>query len=149
MKMKMKLFLCMIVFTILLFLSLFMIRAEASSRLVWIGNRTGWVTIGKDTYYIHKTNGTYHKRGEPCWDEYRWRGNKLYYFDCNGRMLRHNSKYIKLNRDDSVHYIYIAGTHHTERYNARTGYYQVKNKGGRWKSVGERSNIWWMCDWQP
>lgn len=124
-------------------------NVEAKNRLAWTSSGRGWVTIGEDTYYFHKTDGKMYRKGEPCWNEFRWRGNKLYYFCDDGKMLRYSSKYIKLNKDNSVHYLYIAGTNHNERYNAKTGYYQVRKKNGHWASRGDRSNIWWMCDWQP
>lgn len=122
--------------------------AEAGTRLAWIGTRTGWVTINGDIYYIHKTSGTYYKKGEPCWDEYRWHRNKLYYFGHNGKMLKHSTRYIKLNQDHSVRFIYIPGTNRSDRYSTRLKRYQKRLRNGRWAEYGMQTNIQWMCDWQ-
>ena len=123
------------------------LQAEAGTGLVWLGRRTGWVTIHGDTYYIHETRSRMYHRGEPCWDAYRWRGNKLYYFGRNGRMLKHNTKLIKLNRDHSVKYIYTPGDRNN-RYNTKLRRYQRRGKEGKWYEYGMQTNIYWMCDWQ-
>ena len=110
---------------------------EASTRTGWVGDK-----------YIHKTKSAMYDRGEPTKDAYRWKGNKLYYFGHNGHMLRHSTKYIKLNKDHSVHYIYTPGTNHNDRYNARLMRYQKRTRKGHWKEYGMQTNVWWMCDWQ-
>lgn len=111
---------------------------EASTRTGWVGDR-----------YIHETKSQMYDKGEPCRNTYRWRGNKLYYFKGDGRVLRKSTKYIKLNRDHSVHYIYTPGTNHNDRYNARLRRCQKRTRKGHWKEYGMQTNIWWMCDWQP
>lgn len=110
---------------------------EASTPTGYVGDK-----------YIHKTKSAMYDRGEPTKDAYRWRNGKLYYFRHDGHMLRHSTKYIKLNRNDSVKYIYFPGTNHNERYNVRLKRYQVRKKNGHWKTVGQQTNIWWMCDMQ-
>lgn len=110
---------------------------EASTRTGWVGDK-----------YIHKTKSAMYDRGEPTKDAYRWRGNKLYYFGDDGKILRSNTKYIKLNKDHSVHYIYTPGTNHNDRYNARLMRYQKRTRKGHWKEYGMQTNVWWMCDWQ-
>lgn len=122
-------------------------QAEAGTRLVWLGRRTGWVTIHGDTYYIHETRSRMYNRGEPCWDAYRWRGNKLYYFRYDGKLLKHDTKLIRLNRDHSVRYIYTPGNKN-ERYSTKRGRYQKRGKDGKWQEYGMQTNIYWMCDWQ-
>ena len=111
-------------------------------------SETGWVQVGSDTYYSHKTKSRMYQVGEACRNTYRWRGIKLYYFEDDAKMLRSNTKYIKLNKDHSVHYIYMPGTNHNDRYNARLGRYQKRDRKGRWKEYGMQTNIWWMCDMQ-
>lgn len=111
--------------------------AEASTRTGYIGDR-----------YLHKTKSAMYDRGEPTRNAYRWRGGRLYYYGNNGRQLRHSTKYIKLNRNDSVKYIYFPGTNHNERYNVQLRRYQVRKKNGHWMTVGNQTNIWWMCDMQ-
>ena len=66
-------------------------------------SETGWVQVGNYTYYSHKTKSRMYQVGEACMNTYRWRGNKLYYFEDDGKMLLSNTKYIKLNKDHSVH----------------------------------------------
>lgn len=110
--------------------------------------RSGWIKQDGDTYYIHKTQSYAYKAGEPTKSAYRWRNGKLYYFGASGKMQKHSSKYIKLNKDDSVKFVYTPGTNHCERYNVKLRRYQRLTKRCRWKSVGIQCNVWWMCDWQ-
>lgn len=123
------------------------LRTEAKSRMAWIGRRTGWVTINGDTYYIHKSRSRMYNRGEPCWDAYRWRGDKLYYFDHDGRMIKHSTKLIKLNHDHSVKYIYTPGNKNN-RYSTKRRRYQRRSKDGTWHEYGMQTNLYWMIDWQ-
>ena len=109
---------------------------------------TGWVKVGSDTYYSHKTQSRMYGKNEACRNVYRWRGNKLYYFRDDGKMLKKNTKYIKLNRDHSVKYIYTPGTNHNERWSSKRMGYQRHNRKGKWVDVGGRTNLWWMCDMQ-
>jgi len=122
---------------ILLTVFVFAMIVDASPRYGWSGDR-----------YIHKTKSAMYDRGEPTRNAYRWRGNKLYYIGHNGRILRHSTKYIKLNRDDSVKYIYTPGTNHNERWNAKERRYQKRRKNGHWLTFGMQTNLWWMCDLQ-
>ena len=80
---------------------------------------TGWVTVDGGIYYVHATKSQMYDRHEACRNTYRWRGNKLYYFRDNGKMLKKSTKYIKLNRDHSIRYIYTPGTNHNERWSSR------------------------------
>lgn len=109
--------------------------------------QTGWVKAGKDLYYVHKTNGMAYKRGEACRNDYRWKGNKLYYFGDDGRALRRSVGCVKLRKDGSVRYILVPGIGWRQRYNVRHRSYQVFT-GGAWHDVGMRTNVPWMCDWQ-
>ena len=112
-------------------------------------SETGWVQIGHDTYYVHSTKSQAYQKNEACRNTYRWMDNKLYYFGDDGRMIKKNTKYIKLNRDHSVRYIYTPGTNHNERWNAGLLRYQRHNRRGKWVTQeGNQTNLWWMCDWQ-
>lgn len=113
-------------------------------------SETGWVQIGHDTYYVHSTKSRAYQENEACRNTYRWRGNKLYYFGDDAKMITKSTKYIKLNSDHSVKYIYTPGTNHNERWSSRSLLYQKHNKHGKWVTVeGNQTNLWWMCDWQP
>jgi len=144
--MKAKAKMVIVIVVIAIVCTLTAIRAEAGTRMVWIGQQTGWVTINGDTYYIHKSRSRMYNRGEPCWDAYRWRGNKLYYFGHDGRMIKHSTKLIRLNRDHSVKYIYTPGNKNN-RYNVRRRRYQ-RRKDGKWSEYGMQTNVYWMVDWQ-
>lgn len=136
-RMKKTSFIIAMILAFVIAILLICIITEAAPRTGYVGNR-----------YLHKTKSAMYDRGEPTKDAYRWKGNKLYYFGHNGNMLRHSTKYIKLNHNDSVKYIYSPGTNHNERYNVRLRRYQVRKKNGHWKTVGQQTNIWWMCDMQ-
>lgn len=136
MKKKVAFALAFVMAFIVAFMLLCMI-AEASSRYGWCGDR-----------YIHKTKSQTYDRGEPTRDAYRWKGDKLYYIGHNGRILQHSIKYIKLNRDDSVRYVYVPGTNHNERYNVKHRRYQKRKRNSHWMDVGNQTNVWWMCDFQ-
>ena len=110
-------------------------------------DHTGWLRINGDTYYIHKTKSVKYDTGEACRNEYRWRDGKLYYFKNDGRVQKHDSHYIKLNPDDSVCSIYIAGSNYKLRYNVKRRRYQQRING-TWHDIGMQTNIWWMCDMQ-
>ena len=138
------------------FLGLFFtICAEASTGMysrdaqgnVYI-SETGWVQIGSDTYYVHSTKSRAYRKYEACRNTYRWREGKLYYFGDDGKMIRKSTKYIKLNRDRSVKYVYTPGTGRSERWNASLLRYQQRKKDGGWRETGNQTNLWWSCDWQ-
>ena len=110
-------------------------------------SETGWVQIGSDTYYVHKTRSRMYAEGEACRNTYRWRGDKLYYFGKDAKAIRHSTHYIKLDKDRTVKYIYTPGDGNRGRYNVAHKRYQIK-KHGKWKDTGMQTNIWWMCDWK-
>ena len=109
--------------------------------------QTGWTAVNGAIYYVHATKSQMYDRHEACRNTFRWRGDKLYYFGNNGRMITRNTRYIKLNSDNSVKYIYTAGTGRRERYNPARKRYQEKRRG-KWHDTGNQTNIWWRCDWQ-
>lgn len=111
-------------------------------------SETGWVQIGSDTYYVHSTKSRAYRKYEACRNTYRWREGKLYYFGDDGKMIRKSTKYIKLNRDRSVKYVYTPGTGRSERWNASLLRYQQRKKDGGWRETGNQTNLWWSCDWQ-
>lgn len=110
-------------------------------------SETGWVQIGSDTYYAHKTRSRMYAEGEACRNTYRWRGDKLYYFGKDAKAIRHSTHYIKLDKDRTVKYIYTPGDGNRERYNVAHKRYQIR-KHGKWEDTGMQTTIWWMCDWQ-
>lgn len=109
--------------------------------------QTGWTAVNGAIYYVHATKSQMYDRHEACRNTFRWRGDKLYYFGNDGRMITRNTRYIKLNSDNSVKYIYTAGTGRRERYNPARKRYQEKRRG-KWHDTGNQTNIWWRCDWQ-
>lgn len=109
--------------------------------------QTGWTAVNGAIYYVHATKSQMYDRHEACRNTFRWRGDKLYYFGKDGRMITRNTRYIKLNNDNSVKYIYTAGTGRRERYNPARKRYQEKRRG-KWHDTGNQTNIWWRCDWQ-
>lgn len=111
-------------------------------------SETGWIRIGSATYYVHETKSRMYDRYEACRNAYRWRDGKLYYFGDDGKMAKHSTQDMKLSHDHSVRYIYTPGTGRRERYNAKLRRYQIKTSGG-WRTVGNETFVWWMCDWQP
>lgn len=110
-------------------------------------SQTGWTTVNGGIYYVHATKSQIYDRHEACRNTFRWRGDKLYYFGNDGRMITRNTRYIKLNSDNSIKYIYTAGTGRRERYNPARKRYQ-ENHRGKWHDTGNQTNIWWRCDWQ-
>lgn len=144
------------VITMIIFMSLFfMIVAEAKTHGMFsrdaAGNiyisQTGWVRIGNNLYYSHKTRSRLYAKNEVCRNTYRWKDGKLYYFDGSGRAIKHSTQYIKLSRDRTVKYIITPGSGGKERYNTSIRRYQVKKKG-KWRDTGNQTNLWWCCDWQ-
>lgn len=109
--------------------------------------QTGWTAVNGAIYYVHATKSQMYDRHEACRNTFRWRGDKLYYFGNDGRMITRNTRYIKLNSDNSVKYIYTAGTGRRERYSPARKRYQEKRRG-KWHDTGNQTNIWWRCDWQ-
>lgn len=109
--------------------------------------QTGWTAVNGAIYYVHATKSQMYDKHEACRNTFRWRGDKLYYFGNDGRMITRNTRYIKLNSDNSVKYIYTAGTGRRERYNPARKRYQEKHRG-KWHDTGNQTNIWWRCDWQ-
>ena len=145
--MKAKAKMVIVIVVIAVVCTLTAIRAEAGTGMVWIGQRTGWITINGDTYYIHHSRSRMYHRGEPCWDAYRWHGGKLYYFGHDGKMIKRSTKLLRLNFDNSIRYIYTSGNR-DERYNVRRRRYQRRGKDGKWREYGMQTNVYWMVDWQ-
>lgn len=128
---------------VIIMVIMFSMTAEAYTGIRGETYHLGWI----DNMYLHKTKSAMYDIGEPTRDAYRWRGNKLYYFTHNGKILRHSTKYIKV-KGGEVEFIYTPGTNHNERYNVRYMQYQKRKKDGHWMLVGMKTNIWWMCDMQ-
>lgn len=138
---------------VIMMVIMFSMTVEASTGVIgktWYSDDitaedTGWLYTEHGTYYIHKTKSMKYDIGEACRNEYRWKDGKLYYFKNDGRVQTHNSRFIKLNEDDSVKYIRISGSN--DRYNAVKQRYQRKING-TWHDISMQTNVWWMCDWQ-
>lgn len=128
---------------IIMMVIMFSMTAEAYTGIHGETYHLGWI----DNMYLHKTKSAMYDIGEPTRDAYRWRGDKLYYFTHNGKILKHSTKYIKV-KGGEVEFIYTPGTNHNERYNVRYMQYQKRKKDGHWMIVGMKTNIWWMCDMQ-
>jgi hypothetical protein len=128
---------------VIMMVIMFSMTAEAYTGIHGETYHLGWI----DNMYLHKTKSAMYDIGEPTRDAYRWRGNKLYYFTHNGKILRHSTKYIKV-KGGEVEFIYTPGTNHNERYSVRYMRYQKRKKDGHWMFVGMQTNIWWMCDMQ-
>ena len=111
-------------------------------------SETGWIRIGSATYYVHETKSRMYDRYEAFRNAYRWRDASLYYFGDDAKMAKRSTRDMKLSHDHSIKYIYTPGTGHRERYNAKLRRYQIKTRGG-WRTVGNETFVWWMCDWQP
>ena len=130
---------------ILMLIFLLTIPCEASTVLVGqsygsdeiiVSGASGW----SGRYYVHRD-------GTVTRNEYRWKGNKLYYFGNDGKYITRSTTYIKLNKDHSVRYIYTAGCNYLERFNVRKLRYENKIHG-EWMETGHQTNVWWMCDWR-
>lgn len=140
---------------VIVFMTLFlMIVAEAkthgmlsrdSQGNIYISG-TGWVRIGSDTYYSHKTRSRMYAKNEVCRNTFRWRDGRLYYFGRDGKAIRRSTKHIKIKKG-AVAYIITPGTGGKERYSTKARRYQIKKKDG-WHDTGNQTNVWWMCDWQ-
>lgn len=109
--------------------------------------QTGWVRAGDDLYYVHKTEGTAYKKGEACRNDFRWKGNKLYFFGSNGKALKKSVGCVRLGKDGSVALVVVPGTKGHRRYNVSEKRYQ-EYVNGTWWDVGMQTDIPWMCDWQ-
>lgn len=113
------------------------------------GVMTGWIRVGKDTYYAHRTESRMYSKGQVARNTYRVNNNKFYYFCNDGRMLKKSTKYIKLNKDKSVKYIYPPSDGWAGyRYNTKLRRYQYRDSNGKWISTGNQCYPYGMVDWQ-
>ena len=113
------------------------------------GPRTGLYKRGGYWYYGHKTKSALYDVGDLTRDSFRIINGKYYYFLHDGKMLTHNTHYIKLNRDHSVKYIYTPGTRKKHRFNVELRLGQYK-KHGRWiTETGMQYDLYGQIDMQP
>ena len=111
--------------------------------------KTGLYKRSGHWYYGHKTNSALYKIGDLTRDSFRIIKGKYYYFRHNGKMLMHNTHYIKLNKDHSVKYIYTPGTGKKHRFNVKLRLGQHK-KHGRWiTEPGMQYDLYGQIDMQP
>lgn len=112
-------------------------------------NKYGLFKSGGDWYYRYQSTSALHKRGELAKDCIKVIKGKFYYFKHNGKMQRKDSHYLDIrHRDGSIRYIYIPGTHKTQRYNTRLRLRQTKRKG-RWRTEeGMQYYPYGQIDWQ-
>lgn len=108
--------------------------------------QTGWISYRGHRYYAHKSKSYCCPTGSLSVNTYRVEKDKIYYLCGHGEMLTKSTKYIKLNRDNSVKYIYIPGDP-TTRYNVKHTRYQTK-ENGKWKDTGMECYPYWLIDWQ-
>ena len=116
--------------------------------------QTGLFKYKGNWYYGHITRDGL-PRGSVTTDAYKvlWiHGTPhWYYFDSEGRMLRHDSKYIDIrSRDQTVRYIYYPGRWARKyRYKTSTRHFQYLDpETGKW--VNDGASAWpvgWI-DWQ-
>lgn len=133
-----------IVFFFLLMLLIVSTRVEAKT-----SNKYGLFKSGGSWYYRYQSTSALHKRGELAKDCIKVINGKFYYFKHNGKMQRKDSHYLDIrHRDGSIRYIYIPGTHKTQRYNTKIHLRQIKRKG-RWRTEeGMRYYPYGQIDWQ-
>lgn len=133
-----------IVFFFLLMLLIVSTRVEAKT-----SNKYGLFKSGGSWYYRYQSTSALHKRGELAKDCIKVINGKFYYFKHNGKMQRKDSHYLDIrHRDGSIRYIYIPGTHKTQRYNTKLHLRQIKRKG-RWRTEeGMRYYPYGQIDWQ-
>lgn len=110
--------------------------------------RTGWIKAGKDTYYAHKSKSYLYPKGAVAKNTFRIKNGKMYYFDKNGKLSKKDSRYIGLNKDHSVHYVYMPGMIRRYRYNANHKRYQYLKDNGKWVDVGSQCYPYGMIDQQ-
>lgn len=112
-------------------------------------NKYGLFKSGGSWYYRYHSTSALHKRGELARDCIKVINGKFYYFKHNGKMQRKDSHYLDIrHRDGSIRYIYIPGTHRTQRYSTRLLLRQIKRKG-RWRTEeGMRYYPYGQIDWQ-
>ena len=93
----------------------------------------GWEWYKGHRYYCHETSSEQYPAGTVFKGGMKLIGGKVYCFDSRGRQVRKNTRYVKLNGDKSVKYVYMPGTGHSRRYNTAEMRYQVKIHG-HWKT---------------
>ena len=123
---------------------IFALKVDAKS-----SNQYGLFKSGDDWYYRYQSTSALHKRGELAKDCIKVINGKFYYFKHNGKMQRKDSHYLDIrHRDGSIRYIYIPGTHKTQRYNTRLRLRQIKRRG-RWRTEeGMQYYPYGQIDWQ-
>ena len=114
-----------------------------------VPNKYGLFKSGGSWYYRYQTTSALHKRGELARDCIKVINGKFYYFKHNGKMQRKDSHYLDIrHRNGSIRYIYITGTHKTQRYNTKLHLRQIKRKG-RWRTEeGMPYYPYGQIDWQ-
>lgn len=133
-----------IIFFCLLIFSIVSVKAEAKT-----SNQYGLFKSGGSWYYRYQSTSALHKRGELAKDCIKVIKGKFYYFKHNGKMQRKDNHYLDIrHRDGSIRYIYIPGTHKTQRYNTKLHLRQIKRKG-RWRTEeGMPYYPYGQIDWQ-
>ena len=105
----------------------------------------GWVEYRYNMYYAYKTSRYGVPKGSLAVDVYRKHKGKIYYFGIDGKMLTHDTKYIKLDKKRfNVRYIYTPGDP-TRRYSVNDSHFQ-KYINKKWVNVGKRCFPHWMID---
>lgn len=137
-----------IILTIVLFI-IAAVPAEASWSEEKDPRTFGFFQEGKDYYYRYHSSSPMHKRGELAKNSIRMINGKLFYFGHDGKMQRKDSHYLDIrSKDGSIRYIYIPGTHKTQRYNTKLRLKQTKRKG-RWRTeAGMQYFPYGQIDWQ-
>lgn len=148
MQKKNKTIILTLIITILIILAgmaMLAVKAEAKTT----SNKYGLFKSGGSWYYRYQSTSALHKRGELAKDCIKVINGKFYYFKHNGKMQRKDSHYLDIrHRDGSIRYIYIPGTHKTQRYNTKIHLRQIKRKG-RWRTEeGMPYYPYGQIDWQ-
>ena len=105
----------------------------------------GWVEYRYNMYYAYKTSRYGVPKGSLAVDVYRKHKGKIYYFGIDGKMLTHDTKYIKLDKKRfNVRYIYTPGDP-TRRYSVNDSHFQ-KYINKKWVNIGKRCFPHWMID---
>lgn len=145
-KKKLLVIILAIILFFIAFLAILSLKAEGKTIST---NKYGLFKQGGSWYYRYHSTSTLNKRGELARDCIKVINGKFYYFKHNGKMQRKDSHYLDIrHRDGSIRYIYIPGTHKTERYNTRLKRYQIKRRG-RWRTPeGKEYYPYGQIDWQ-
>ena len=107
----------------------------------------GWVEYRRNMYYAYETSRYGVPKGSLATSVYREHNGRIYFFCIDGKMLTHDTNYIKLEKGKfSVRYIYTPGDP-TMRYSVKCRRYQRYIKG-KWTNVGKNCYPHWMIDKQ-